>query len=38
MRRRQTWHHPTIAEEIEFVEKGQPTDLGGAKQLAENDK
>jgi site-specific DNA-methyltransferase (adenine-specific) len=27
-----------FGEEIEFVEKGQPTDLGGAKQLAENDK
>src|SRR5436853_3018331 len=27
-----------FGEELEFVEKGQPTDLGGAKQLAENDK
>jgi site-specific DNA-methyltransferase (adenine-specific) len=27
-----------FGEEIEFVEKGQPTDLGGAGQLAENDK
>src|SRR5205823_11134473 len=27
-----------FGEEIEFVEKGQPTDLGGAKQLAGNDK
>jgi hypothetical protein len=27
-----------FGEEIEFVEKGQPTDLGGARQLAENDK
>src|SRR5437762_4921592 len=27
-----------FGEEIEFEEKGQPTDFGGAKQLAENDK
>ena len=27
-----------FGEEIEFVEKGQPTDLAGAQQLAENDK
>src|SRR5436190_6760841 len=27
-----------FGEEIEFEEKGQPTDLGGARQLAENDK
>ncbi len=27
-----------FGEEIEFVEKGQPTDVGGARQLAENDK
>src|SRR5438477_1767528 len=27
-----------FGEEIEFVEKGQPNDLGGARQLAENDK
>jgi adenine specific DNA methylase Mod len=27
-----------FGEEIEFVEKGQPTDLGGARQLAENHK
>lgn len=27
-----------FGEEIEFEEKGQPTDLGGAKQLADNDK
>src|SRR5207248_4088970 len=26
-----------FGEEIEFEEKGQPTDLGGARQLAEND-
>jgi hypothetical protein len=27
-----------FGEEIKFEEKGQPTDFGGAKQLAENDK
>src|SRR5207247_9810589 len=27
-----------FGEEIEFEEKGQPTDFAGAKQLAENDK
>ena len=27
-----------FGEEIEFEEKGQPTDIGGARQLAENDK
>src|SRR5437762_6601658 len=27
-----------FGEEIEFEEKGQPTDLGGARQLIENDK
>ncbi len=27
-----------FGEEIEFEEKGQPSDLGGARQLAENDK
>jgi len=27
-----------FGEEIDFEEKGQPTDLGGARQLAENDK
>src|SRR5437588_4527949 len=27
-----------FGEDIEFEEKGQPTDLGGAKQLEENDK
>ncbi|HEX7515656.1 MAG TPA: DNA methyltransferase [Chthoniobacterales bacterium] len=27
-----------FGEEIEFEEKGQPTDLGGARQLADNDK
>ncbi len=27
-----------FGEDIEFVEKGQPTDVGGARQLAENDK
>jgi site-specific DNA-methyltransferase (adenine-specific) len=27
-----------FGEKIEFEEKGQPTDLGGARQLAENDK
>jgi DNA modification methylase len=27
-----------FGEEIEFEEKGQPTDFGGAKQLSENDK
>ena len=27
-----------FGEEIKFIEKGQPTDLGGAEQLAENDK
>jgi site-specific DNA-methyltransferase (adenine-specific) len=27
-----------FGEDIEFEEKGQPTDLGGARQLAENDK
>jgi len=27
-----------FGEEIEFEEQGQPTDFGGAKQLAENDK
>src|SRR5437588_17959 len=27
-----------FGEDIEFEEKGQPTDIGGARQLAENDK
>ena len=27
-----------FGEDVEFEEKGQPTDLGGARQLAENDK
>ncbi len=27
-----------FGEQIDFVEKGQPTDLGGARQLAKNDK